>query len=78
MYKIETVSTIETQESIPFEVGSKITYRRYSEFEKLLQFLREQPELKGCLIPELPAKDYLSSAAPELVAEREKNLQHFL
>lgn len=53
----------------------KVVYRRYSEFDQLLQFLRELPHLKGEIIPDLPAKTYGSlMSTEETVKEREKSL----
>jgi hypothetical protein len=54
-------------------------YRRYSEFDALLQYLRELPSLKGEIIPELPAKTYGNLMVNAYtVKEREKSLQSFL
>jgi len=62
VYIIETISDIDSQdEAIPF--GKKIyrTFRRFSEFEKLLAYLRDQDNLRGIVIPELPEKKYLNN-----------------
>jgi len=82
VYKIQTHSYANSNDNmLPFQKDETVmVYRRYSEFDQLLKFLREQPQLKGEIIPELPGKTYsgLSSTPIDIIKEREKSLQSFL
>lgn len=78
---IETKSFVDSDDDmLQFRRDETTTvYRRYSEFDQLLKYLREQPQLKGEIIPDLPAKTYGSlMSTPDIVKEREKSLQSFL
>jgi len=46
---------------IPFSKKTYRTFRRFKEFEKLLAYLRDQENLRGIVIPELPPKSYLNN-----------------
>lgn len=56
VYRIEVTSQFESDKdlAIPFTRGKSVTFRRFKEFEKLLVYLRDQENLRGILIPELP------------------------
>jgi hypothetical protein len=78
VYVIDTESEIDTKdEAVPFEKKKYTTYRRFSEFQKLLCYLRDQENLKGILIPELPPKA-INNLDKKIIEERRIQLEAFL
>ena len=79
VYIIETISTLDSHEDvIPFSKKTYKTFRRFSEFEKLLAYLRDQENLRGIVIPELPQKSYLNNLDKQLIEARRTQLEAFL
>lgn len=55
-----------------------IVYRRFSDFEWLLQKLQENEYYKGLIIPPLPEKKYFGNLDQNFIEKRKDELENFL
>ena len=51
---------------------------RYSDFEWLDRYLRQEPKYRGLNIPQLPGKKTLGNMDPYFLSQRKEGLEHYL